>query len=545
VSVPIQADVQATFAATLVDEWIRAGVRDAVIAPGSRSTPVVAALANRPEIVLHVRIDERSAGFFAIGRSLASARPTIVVVTSGTAAAELHPSVCEADLARVPIVFVTADRPPELHGVGAPQTIDQQNLFGGKVRLFVDPGVPSVALAGTWRGVARAVLEGAVGPQPGPTHLNLPFEEPLLGVAGDLPAPVTRTARPVSLDSSEYEASSSRVLVVAGPGTSASTLDACRERRWPVIGDATCRWAIAYADSVLRDDGAARLLAPELVVRTAGLPASKALAERLRQWDIPVVAWTFDGPVADPDEIVTVAATGVTATTVGAVEYLEHWEEASRLAGTVVASVDRADADLTEPAVARAVVGASTRRGTPLVVGSSMPVRDVEWWSPPRTVETFANRGVNGIDGITSTILGIATGATALGYVGDLTFLHDVSGLVDGLGDSGGSCAIVVADNGGGGIFSFLPQAGQLSADRFERLFTTPRRHDLAAIASSFGHRSRRVKTSAELKSSIDEALGREGLDIVVAALPGVAENVEVHAELNREVSRALRYLTP
>ncbi len=177
------ADLQAAFAATLVDEWVRCGVDRAVVCPGSRSTPLVVQLAAHPGMTVHVRLDERAAGFTALGMGLATGRPALVVTTSGTAAAELHASVVEADLSGVPLIACTADRPPELHDVGAPQTIDQARLFGTSPRWFADPGVPDARTRSSWRSLAaRAVGEATAGADgPGPVHLNLPFREPLLG----------------------------------------------------------------------------------------------------------------------------------------------------------------------------------------------------------------------------------------------------------------------------------------------------------------------------------------------------------------------------
>src|SRR4051812_36173814 len=181
--------VAATFCATLVDEWVRAGITDAVVSPGSRSTPLALAVAGDRRLSVHVHHDERSAGFIALGLALASGRPTVVVTTSGTAAVELHPAVVEASQACVPLVIATADRPAELRQVGAPQTVDQTHLFGTAVRWFTDPGVADVEQSEWWRSLgARSVAEATTGPAgPGPVHLNLPFREPLVGEPGSLP----------------------------------------------------------------------------------------------------------------------------------------------------------------------------------------------------------------------------------------------------------------------------------------------------------------------------------------------------------------------
>jgi len=553
VSVPSPSETQATYAATLVDEWIKLGVLDAVVAPGSRSTPLVLALSSRDEVTLHVRIDERSAGFFAIGRSLVTGQPTLVVVTSGTAAAELHAAVAEADLAGVALIVVTADRPPELHGVGAPQTIDQQHLYGGMVRRFEDPGVASWDQRASWRGVAQRAYHsahtvGAYGTttlRRGPVHLNAPFVEPLVAAPRELPGP-SRTAEPgaAALTAQARLVTEGNVLFVAGPGTGAQAASYIRQGA-VVIGDATLNGATPYADPILRDDVVARRLRPDVVVRIGGLVASKVVAQRLREWSVPVLGMSDFDPVADPDRVVSERVPRVDwqPRGDGGAEYAMKWSRAVDAVEAVAARLD-VDGELSEPAVARAVVAASERFDAALVIGSSMPIRDVEWWTPPRRRPTFANRGVNGIDGVTSTILGVAAGSRAIGYVGDVTFLHDVSALTDGVGDAGGSCALVVSDNGGGGIFSFLPQAEVLDDERFTRLFSTPRHLDPARIAEAFGHRSVRVKTLGELRSQLSSALDQPGLRVIVAEVPDVASNVMVHDRLNVDVNRATRDAT-
>jgi 2-succinyl-5-enolpyruvyl-6-hydroxy-3-cyclohexene-1-carboxylate synthase len=190
-------------------------------------------------------------------------------------------------------------------------------------------------------------------------------------------------------------------------------------------------------------------------------------------------------------------------------------------------------------------VAASAQYDVPLVIGSSMPVRDVEWFAPARTGPTYANRGANGIDGVVSTVLGVAAGSRALGLVGDLTLLHDVSGLVDGLGESGGSCVLVVAHNHGGGIFSFLPQATSLAAPRFEQLFGTPRERNLAAIAEAFGYASVTVTTRVELRDVIATGLDRDGLTVVIAQVPSRAQNVRRHEALNLAIQGCWRTEVP
>jgi 2-succinyl-5-enolpyruvyl-6-hydroxy-3-cyclohexene-1-carboxylate synthase len=535
--------VQATFAATLFDEWIRSGLREVVVGPGSRSTPLALAAAERGELTLHVRIDERSAAFFALGRALATTRPVAIVVTSGTAAAELHAAVCEADQANVPLLVLTADRPPELHGVGAPQTIDQRELYGPAVRLYEEPGVARADAAWSWRALASQVwfaASGATG-SPGPVHLNAAFVEPLLGATLDLPpgrvnGAAWRTNDETASPAATLDVNGARVICVVGAGVNEGIIATCRDLDWVVFGDATARGTLAYFDPLLRDDDFAAAQRPDLVVRMGGIPASKVLAERLREWDTPVVALLGSGAVADPDGLVSRWLEGVPLRDVASMRadssYATTWFAASNSVGEYLRSLESDHDELNEPMVARSVVELSGENNASLIVGSSMPVRDVEWWAGARRSPTYANRGANGIDGVVSTVLGVCAGAKGIGLLGDLTMLHDVSGFVDGLGAAQGTCVLVVNDNGGGGIFSFLPQAQVLGPERFEQLFGTPRHHDLDGVARAFGHRACSVRTRSELRSAVQQALTEPGVSVVVAKVPSRERNVEIHDDL-------------
>ena len=535
--------MQATFAATLFDEWIRCGLREVVIGPGSRSTPLALAAAERTELTLHVRIDERSAAFFALGRALVRAQPVAIVVTSGTAAAELHAALCEADLAGVPLLALTADRPPELHGVGAPQTIDQRNLYGSAVRLYEEPGVARLEAAPSWRDLASRLWFAAIGVsnKPGPVHLNVAFVEPLLGAPLELPPGRINGAawRTTSVPESRVAAldvHGARVLCVVGAGVDAGVVATCRDLDWVVVGDATAQGTLPYWDPLLRDDDFASAQRPDLVVRMGGLPASKVLATRLREWGVPVVALRGAGDVADPEGVVTKSLAGLPRRDSSSMRadstYVESWYAASSSVGEYLRSQEADDDELNEPMVARTLVELSGENEVALIVGSSMPVRDVEWWAGSRRSPTFANRGVNGIDGVVSTVLGVSAGARGIGLVGDLTMLHDVSGLVDGLGSAEGTCVLVVSDNRGGGIFSFLAQAEVLAGDRFEQLFGTPRPHDLALVARAFGHSASTVATRSDLRAAVEKALTEPGLSVIVAVVPSRERNVEIHDSL-------------
>jgi len=542
--------VQATFAATLVDEWVHAGVTDAVICPGSRSTPLALALAARLRV--HVRLDERSAGFFALGLAMATERPAIVCTTSGTAVAELHPALVEAHHGRVPLLACTADRPPELHHVGAPQTIEQAGIFPGITRWAYDPGVADDSDPRLWRRWAsRAYAEATQGPfGPGPVHLNLPFREPLVGEPGDLPG----GDRPVvsSLAAGGPHITTplgGRGVIVAGGracGDPELVVQLGEALGWPVVADprSRCRLpgTIAAADSIVRAD----VEGPETVVLLGAPWLSKALGayiERAAGSGARVVAvdpwWQWVDPSnivgeihrAQPDAWLRSALQGVIACDV---EWLREWRgreaEAQKAIDAVLGDL------LCEPAVARRLFGLAAEESAVLMASASMPMRDLEWYAPAveRPPAVMANRGANGIDGVVSTALGLAsTGRRTYALLGDLAFLHDVSGLVN-LPDV--PCTLVVVDNAGGGIFSFLPQAHAVEDRRFEQIFGTPPTSDVGEVARGFGLPVVDVTRMSEL----GEACRATPPVLVRVHVPDRRENVAIHERLHRAVAVAV-----
>ncbi|MGC8510173.1 MAG: thiamine pyrophosphate-dependent enzyme, partial [Acidimicrobiales bacterium] len=433
--------------------------------------------------------------------------------------------------------------------VGAPQTIIQRDLFGSMVRRFEEPGVARWEASGTWRALAsrlwRAASGDAPSASPGPVHLNAAFVEPLVAAARPTPPGRAhdhpwRRATPATPARATLEVGGARVLAVVGHGVAREVVDQCWALDWVPVGDATTPATLPYVDALLRGDDFAERARPTLVVRLGGLAASKVLRERLHEWGVRTVALSGAGEVADPDGLVSEVVAGLPdagdAALRGDARYAQWWRDASaRVEQWAARRIDAGG--LSEPAVARIVVAASTRHDVALVVGSSMPVRDVEWWAPARHAATYANRGVNGIDGVVSTMLGVGAGQRVLGLVGDLTALHDVSALVDGVGGAGSRAVLVVVDNRGGGIFSFLAPARELTPERFERLFATPRGHDLVAVARAFGHRSERVATADALRAAIDAGLGRAGLSVLVVDVPSREENVALHDALVGEVA--------
>ena len=547
--------VQATFAATLVDEWVRCGVTDAVVSPGSRSTPLVLALDAHGGIRVHVHLDERSAAFLALGLGMGSGRPALVVTTSGTAAAHLHPAVLEAHHARVPLIACTADRPPHLHHVAAPQTVEQRDLFAGAVRWSHEPGLAVGTPRGTWRALAaRAFAEAVSSPRgPGPVHLNLAFDEPLVAEPDEMP-PGREGNRPwfdlVSPAPSELSLPEMRGngVVVAGRGAGEAAAALGEALRWPVLADPRsgargAENAVVAFDSILRclgDD-----LRPDIVVRLGDPPASKVLATWLASLDAAThVLVDPHGTFADPDRTASVVVRSTSEAACEALrisgpkapeEWLQRWLVAEAAAQEAIEETLRGYPTLTEPGVAR-VLTEALRGEDVMLTASSMPVRDVEWFGhPQQRVKVVANRGANGIDGLVSTAVGIAlSGRRAVAHLGDLAFLHDSNGLL-GLRDRDADCVFVVVDNRGGGIFSFLPQAGALQEQRFNRLFGTPQPVDIAALAEAHGLPTQEATTVDALQS----ALARKGARVVVVPSSRSA-NVAVHETLNAAVAAAV-----
>jgi 2-succinyl-5-enolpyruvyl-6-hydroxy-3-cyclohexene-1-carboxylate synthase len=565
------------FALTLVDELARGGVTDACLAPGSRSALLALALAEHPGVRVHVHLDERSAAFFALGAARRSGRPVVVACTSGTAAANLHPAVLEAHHARVPLLVLTADRPPELRDTGANQTVDQLRLYGGAVRWFCEAGLPAdgPGAGRYWRALAARAASAATGPPAGPVHLNLAFAEPLVPAQlGGEPAPgradgapwTASTAAPRTPAAAEVDAVAARVraaprgLLVVGWGAALSCAAAdafALASGWPVLADPLSGLrrgphAVAAYDLLLGAPGFAAAHRPDLVVRVGAAPTSKRLTGWLDASVAQVLvdpdgAWPDPGRaaaarlVADPSTVLGAVATALAGTPgpAGGAGWLDAWRSADALARSAVDRLlDGADEPF-EGRVARDLV-AALPDGATLVVGSSMPVRDLDAFGPAREGLAFvANRGASGIDGFVATALGVAAGGggPVVALCGDLTFLHDATSVL-GAGRRPAPVVFVVCDNDGGGIFSFLPQA-ELPEPLFELLFGTPHGLDLGALAAAAGLACHRVGRAADLAPALDAALA-SGRTTVLLVPSSRAANVARHREVASAVAEAL-----
>ena len=568
-------------ASAFAEELARGGLRLAVISPGSRSTPLALALWRQPEIEVKVIVDERSAGFFALGAAQASREPVALLCTSGTALVNYHPAVVEADESGVPLVVLSADRPPELRGIGAGQTIDQIKSFGASVRWFCEVGTHEADDSGLlhYRSVACRALAAARGEaRPGPVHLNLPWREPLAPVpvegavrATDPLALNGRDGRPltavthIDLEPSPFlldEVAGHIGNAIAGVIVAGRQLDPelreplahlARVSGFPILADPTSQvrcgphdrsHVIAAYDLLLREEHFARSVVPDLILRFGEMPTSKPL----RAW---VAASGADQIAIDPyggwNEPTNQAAailradpTELASGWAARVEGLEgrerpapaRWTEAEAASQAALDEALRGEDEISEPALHRAL-GAAHRDGDLVYTSSSMPIRDQEaFLAAGETNALFlSNRGANGIDGLISSGIGAAqaSGRPTTILTGDLGFLHDI-GALPALRDVATPVRIVVIDNDGGGIFHFLPQESVLGTDEFEALLGTPRSVDVAKAAALFDLPHRRIDSLAELP---DALAGGTGL---IEVKTNRDTNVAVHQQLTKAV---------
>jgi len=558
-----EGDVALACASAFIGQLERDGLTDACISPGSRSTPIALALARTDGIRVHVHLDERSSAFFALGLAKASGRPVVVTCTSGTAAANLFPAVVEASMSPAPLILLTADRPPELRGVGANQTIDQRELFGPYPRWFSDAPLPSEGPHATRTWVLLAVEAYHQACRPGPVHVNLPYREPLVpaGEAADLGD--VGSAVPASLDGGETAgeddvdgfvelvAGVERGLVYVGSLRSPSPfiLDLAARLGWPVIAEPTSGLRVpgtlSAAQFLLSNEPFLDAHLPDVVAQFGAAPTSRAA--------LGLVGSTPRLVIVDPDDLVADPhrrAERRFAVNAGRLAHhaiprcpgtpragwLTEWVEADERARTAVDATVDAWGEPYEGRIARDVA-ASVPDGGVLVVGSSMPVRDLDAYMRPRKgLRVLANRGASGIDGFVSTALGVsAAGAPTTALCGDLTLLHDIGSLIWSASRDL-DCVVVVPNNDGGAIFSFLPQR---ELPEFEELFATPHGLELGAICRAAGAGHARVEHAADLIPAVERARGAGGVHVVEVPIDR-ARNVELHGTVREAVAAAV-----
>ena len=560
------------------DELARCGVTDACTSPGSRNTPILLTLARDERITCWSHIDERCAAFFALGAAKASGRPVVLTCTSGTAAANYVPAVIEAWHARVPLIVLTADRPPELRDVGAGQTIDQLKLYGDAVKWFVEVGVHEADPERIrWiRTLACRAVFTALDERPGPVHLNMPLREPLV-----LDAPLRAEepyGRPDGLPwvtighpqratpTAESVHAFTRTVFVAGSlgaGSHAEALTRGRglarfaERaRVPLLADPlsnarTGNAAIAHYDLLLRPGGLPQgdAFKPDVVCRIGELPTSKPLRLWLQSLDVPQIQFADDPAWQDPSGRLLQQRIAPLGAVLDAIQedeivpddsdWLDRWLAADRTARQAI-DTTIGTGELSEPVVA-ALLGAVLPAEATLFVASSMPIRDVEEFvavrdDPPRTL---SNRGANGIDGTVSSAFGAAAagdGPVVL-LIGDVALAHDIGGLL-AASRLGLKLTIVLLNNDGGGIFHFLPVAGE--QDAFEQHVATPHGLHFVHAARLYGCEHMLVKTVTDLRDAIGASLSSNG-PTILEVRTNRAANRELHRAVQDAVIRSLR----
>jgi len=567
------------FARRLVGGLQASGVTTAVICPGSRSTPLALALAAQPGMRCSFHLDERSAAFYALGHAKTTCRPVALLCTSGTAGANFLPAVAEAHHSRVPLIVMTADRPPELRSWGAPQTMEQRMLFAGFLRWFEEAPCPSeregeLRYAGA---LARRAAHAATGLPPGPVHLNLPFREPLAAADFDAGAPPgALQERPVWSPRADPSAGQqpadelggvSRGVLLFGPdawdarlapaaGALATALG------WPVIADpasglragaALADRLIHGADLLLRDTATADALEPELILRFGGPPTSAAVNGWMARHAAARVCLVDEAAAcrdpqhrvdrffqASPRQFCELTASRLSREA-GIPAWLAAWRQADQRARDAVSAAMAAEAAFLTPQLAAALWALLPDEAT-LYVANSMAVRDIDAFAGPRraNLRVLANRGVNGIDGLVSCALGAAAArpGPAVLWCGDLAFLHDVSGLLAGQLQQA-DLTVVVSNDEGGGIFEYLPIARSIPRPLFEQAFAMPHGADLARIARGFGWQVTRASSGPAFDKALATAFegGRNVIEVPVDR----AANTAFHRALTDCVGSALK----
>lgn len=516
---------------------LNGGVRSAVISPGSRSTPLAYAFASTPELQTHIQVDERSAAYYALGMAKASGEPVVLLCTSGTAASNYHPAITEAYYARIPLIVITADRPHELREVGAPQAIDQVRMYGGHVKYSVDfPLAEENAVLDEFidRHIRRALSVAQTVPE-GPVHLNMPFREPLL-IDFDLPAPKTSFRGRIRAKSCLDESSKQQVLELLNgsrngliiAGEMPATIDKtafwrfAQQLGWPVlcdplsnlrseVPDFASSLCIDHYDAILKSERFKEKAVTETVLRFGAQPVSKPLAlylSKIRPSTVLVVDETpeFRDPFgvathhiqASPEAIWQLNVSGEGSPDLGL------WSRANEIASL---ATDRYEGGKGDEGIYAKLLFEHLPNGSDLVSGSSMPIRDVDTFfrKTDKEITIFANRGTNGIDGVISTAFGIQEARKRPTWlmIGDLSFLHDVNGLIITRFQET-DLTIVIMNNDGGGIFSYLPQS-QVN-NHFEQLFGTPTGLTFEHIAAMYDAQYSAVHTPEQFLQVLSES---------------------------------------
>ena len=514
----IKVNNSTSLARVIVRQIIEAGITDVVISPGSRNAPLSLAFfaaAQEGLIKLHIRIDERTAAFFALGIIKATGRPVPILCTSGTAVANYHPAVLEASHTNAPLLVLTADRPAMLRKTGANQTTEQARIFGKAVRYFADIDGPVYPM--------ELPLDSL---RTGPVHLNLQFDEPLL------PDDSTEWLSQINVSPKEFVPRTkpatlrlvgARGVVVIGHdrgGLSVEEITSFTKKLgWPVIAEDPLSFpeAVPHASIFLASQEIRATLIPQSVLVIGRTTLSRSINAFIK---LSPITYVVDQRLAtvDSDRQAERKFTELPQLqgVIQSDEWIAKWTKVSERAQKLIASLD----GWNEPVIARAIATAIPD-GTALFISSSRPIRDFEGFAAPRCgIDVYANRGLAGIDGNISTALGIACSHKAtIAVLGDLSFLHDLTGLVN---KEEINCRFIVINNDGGGIFSTLPQRG---VEGFESVFGTPHGLNPAAIAQAMGVTAQQINNVKDLEAIVKAPIN--GVSVVVCDVPDRDSNAD------------------
>lgn len=567
------------YTAAFVAELVHSGITEVVVSPGSRSTPMAMVMAEHPEINIHIHVDERSAAFFALGMAKASGKPAAILCTSGTAAANYFPAVAEANLSRIPLLVITADRPHELRDVGAPQAIDQIHLYGRHVKWFAEMALPenSVEMLRYVRSVCGRAAAAAIKAPAGPVHLNFPFREPLIPRLDDenlfhleerQDKYVNVYNGNLSIGREEIKAIAAAIngkqkgIIVCGQiddkDFATAVTELASKLNFPILADPLSQLRsgnhanehiIDAYDTFLRNEDTKGFLTPELVIRFGAMPVSKALTIFLKENHLTKqIVVDGGGGWRDPAALSTEMiycheakfCRGLLDELVPNPErgFLEKWLKVNRIAKENMAPLKDFQ-ELSESRLFYQLADMLPEEAN-LFVGNSMPIRDLDsfFHNNHKSIRILANRGANGIDGTISTALGVAAVTKQPSYLvlGDLTFFHDLNGLLAAKLYNI-KMTIIVINNNGGGIFSFLPQAEH--PQHFELLFGTPLDLDFEHVVRMYNGEFTRVRDWEHLAVLMESAKTSTGLN-VFEIVTKREKNTKEHREMWKRVSQEI-----
>lgn len=570
-----EQDSLTAYAASFIDELARNQVKHAVISPGSRSTPLALLFAEHPDITIHINVDERSAGFFALGLAKALQEPVAMLCTSGTATANFYPAIVEAFYARVPLIVLTADRPHELRDVGAPQTIDQMQMYGKHVKWFAEMAIPenTDVMIRYARTISARAAATAVKQPSGPVHVNFPLREPLVPAMKDVQTYRGQREATVQVEAGELSLSlkqmdnlanilsqSKAALIVCGELQTTESREAILQLadKWnvPILADPLSQLRSGQSavniidcyDTILRDERACAALSPDLILRFGAMPVSKPLLLYMKK-QRQAVHMVVDGGGGwrEPAGLATnmiqseeaVFCHGMTARLPEVQDsiWLSLWITINHAAKQALSSI-RDGAELDEGKLF-SLLSDLMPEDSHLFVGNSMPIRDLDtfFFTNNKSIRTYANRGANGIDGVVSTALGVSTvKENTVLVIGDLSFFHDMNGLLAAKLQKQ-NLTILLVNNDGGGIFSFLPQSSE--KDYFEVLFGTPHGLDFELAVKLYGGKYHKVQNWDDFQENFTKSFTVPGLKVIEVPT-NREENVLKHRDLWNYVSREM-----